>query len=167
MSFAGLVADTRDVLSRYVRRFVRNRCAAEDIVQEAFIRTYTHAEPSEPMRPYLFTVARNLASKVRRHDRVVADHLARVSGADLQAVSDSPETAVLADERLRLLNEAIAKLPPQCRAAFTRRMFQDESYKEIAQYLGISVKTVEKHIAHGVREVYAALSTRYRDVESP
>ncbi len=56
------------------------------------------------------------------------------------------------DERNRLVQEAIDRLPPQCCAAFTLRIFHECSYKEVADRLGISVKTVEKHISRAIRE---------------
>lgn len=165
--FARLFSDSREVLSRYVRRLVRSRSAAEEIVQEAFLRTYTQGEVSGSLRPYLFSVARNLAFKTKRHDQVVNACAVSFGASDLHAAYESPEEAALADERIRALKEAIAALPPQCRAAFTLRMFHDRSYKEIAAHLGISAKTVEKHIATGAREVRAALVRRYKDVREP
>lgn len=157
-----------------MRRLVRTRGVAEDIVQEAYLRTYASEVPvsgearEDGARPYLFSVARNLASKARRHDRVVDAYAAQYAAAsELHGVHESPEDAALADERIRLLNEAVGRLPPQCRAAFTLRMFQDRSYKEIATYLGISRKTVEKHIALGVRQVHAALNRRFTETQPP
>jgi len=167
-SFARFFAESREALSRYVRRLVKTQGAAEEIVQEAYFRTYTHGKASEPLRPYLFSIARNLASKARRHDRVVdALSIQDLGALELQGTCESPEEAALADERLRLLNDAIAALPPQCRAAFTLRMLQDRSYKEIAAHLGISTKTVEKHIARGASQIHASLAQRYKDVKIP
>lgn len=166
--FARLFADSRQALSRYVLRLVRSRSAAEEIVQEAFLRIYTSGVAANPARPYLFTIARNLASNARRHDRVVDAVSAKdVDVGELYSSGGSPEEAALTDERIRLLHEAVDNLPPQCRAAFTLRMFNDCSYKEIAVRLGISTKTVEKHIALGVGEIHAALARRYKDVKAP
>ena len=100
-------------------------------MQEAYFRTSAHGKASGPLRPYLFSLARNLASKARRHDRVVdALSVQDLGVMELQATCESPEEAALADERLRLLNDAIASLPPQCRAAFTLRMFQARDYAQ-------------------------------------
>ena len=75
---------------------------------------------------------------------------------------ESLETGLLRDERNRLIQEAIDRLPPQCRAAFTLRVFHECSYKEVADRLGISAKTVEKHIARGLRETHSFLKRRYQ-----
>ncbi len=169
-SFARLVAESRDSLTRYVQRLLRRKESAEDIVQEAYLRTYTHSDPGRgPLQPYLFTIARNLAFKAHRHERIVDEHIARLdpssSSDSLEDAESSAEASVLAAERLRLLKDAIGALPPQCRTAFTLRMFHDRSYKEIAAQLDISPKTVEKHIATGTAQVCATLARRYKDVK--
>lgn len=166
--FVRLFLESRQALSRYVRGLVGTQSAADEIVQEAFLRTYRQWNAAAPMRPYLFAVARNLAFKARRHDRVVVASSIKNGGfEEMQEVSQSPEDTVLSDERMRLLHAAIASLPPQCRAAFTRRMLQGQSYKEIAAQLGISPRTVEKHIALGVREIHAIMDRQYKEVQQP
>jgi RNA polymerase sigma-70 factor (ECF subfamily) len=164
LSLTRLFSDSREALSRYVRRLVRSPGDAEEIVQETFLRAYQQREEVDLKPPYLFSIARNLASNVRRHERI-ADAFSSTQdahGVQLHGTCESPEDAALADERLHLLNEAIQSLPPQCRAAFTLRMFQDSSYKEIAAQLGISTKTVEKHVALGATEIHTILARRYR-----
>jgi RNA polymerase sigma factor (sigma-70 family) len=84
-----------------------------------------------------------------------------LDGVWTQSQSESPETELLRDERNRLIQEAIDQLPPQCRAAFALRIFHGCSYKEVADCLGISAKTVEKHIARGLRETHAYLKGQY------
>jgi RNA polymerase sigma-70 factor (ECF subfamily) len=81
------------------------------------------------------------------------------SGVD--AEYESLESGLLRDERNRLIEQAIQRLPPQCRAAFTLRVFHECSYREVADRLGISVKTVEKHISRGIRETNRYLKIQY------
>ena len=63
--------------------------------------------------------------------------------------------------RAGFIAPALRSLPPQCRAAFTLRIFHECSYKEVAERLGISVKTVEKHISRAIRETNSYLKGRY------
>jgi RNA polymerase sigma-70 factor, ECF subfamily len=160
---ARLFSDSREALSRYVRRLVRSPSAAEEIVQETFLRAYQHRDEADLKPPYLFSIARNLASKARRHERILDTFSADVHSAQLHGACELPEDAALTDERLRLLHEAIQSLPPQCKTAFTLRMFQERSYKQIAEELKISVRTVEKHVALGATQIHAALAKRYQE----
>lgn len=163
--FIHLFADSRDALRRYVRRLVRSRETAEDIVQEAYLRIYARREETSEPRAFLFSIARNLASNVRRHDRVAETFRLMKGDADDFFQSESMEDSLLADERIRVLKQAVEGLTPQCRAALTLRVFHDCSYKEIATRLAISEKTVEKHIALGLRGVHAYLAHQYKEVQ--
>lgn len=162
-----LFLESHRALRRYVRRLVPSMASADDIMQEAFLRTYEHGNRSTTPRAVLFSAARNLALDARRHARVAkTDSVGDLDALGVVSSDDSPETLALADEESRLLREAVQRLPPQCRAVFALRVFHACSYREIADRLGISVKTVEKHVAQGLRESHRHLKRQYRDVSS-
>ncbi|MEJ0008853.1 MAG: sigma-70 family RNA polymerase sigma factor [Steroidobacteraceae bacterium] len=158
-----LFCESQPALRRYVRRLVGSREAAEDVVQEAFLRTYMHADTVKVPRAFLFSIARNLAADSRRHNRIAKTDLVGDCG-ELEVVSlgESPEGVMLAEEQSRLLRQAIERLSPQRRAAFVLKVFHACSYKEIALRLGIAPKTVENHIAHALRETHQYLRQRYK-----
>ncbi len=161
-TFTKLFAESRQALHRYIRRFVSSSETAKEIVQEAFLRTYRERESVVTLRAFLFSTARNLAANEFRHRRTVErGTLASFDQTQLPAECESLESGLLRDERNRLIQEAIDRLPHQCRAAFTLRVFHEYSYKEVADQLGISVKTVEKHISHAMRETNSYLKLRY------
>jgi RNA polymerase sigma factor (sigma-70 family) len=171
--FTRLFAESGEALRRYVRGFVRSRETADEIVQEAFLRTYERtSEQGDAMpasRPFLFSVARNLAIDRLRHERTVGIDL--VGDFDDSAVantSEAIENQLIADEASRLLKEAVEQLPPQCQAAFTLKVFHGHSYREIAEQLNLAEKTVEKHIARGLLKTHHYMRARYaaaREVE--
>src|SRR3546814_9221420 len=70
--FSRFVAETGRSLQRYVRRLVGSPAAAEDIMQEAYVRTYQQGERVEQPKAFLFVTARNLAHNARRHQQVAA-----------------------------------------------------------------------------------------------
>jgi RNA polymerase sigma factor (sigma-70 family) len=158
-----LFSESRPALRRYVRRLVGSRETADDVVQEAFLRTYVNADHVKVPRAFLFSTARNLAADSRRHNRVTkSDPLGDSDDSEVVSLSESPEGQALADERSRLLRHAIERLSPQCRAAFVLKVFHACSYKDIAQRLGIAPKTVENHIARALRETHQYLRQRYK-----
>jgi RNA polymerase sigma-70 factor (family 1) len=160
--FTKLFAESRQALHRYIQRFVGSSETAKEIVQEAFLRTYRQRESVTTLRAFLFSTARNLAANEYRHRRVMErGALGYFGDSRVKTEHESLETEVLRDERNRLIQEAIDRLPPQCRAAFALRVFHECSYKEVADRLGISAKTVEKHIARGLRETHSYINRRY------
>ncbi len=160
--FTKLFAEYGRALHRYIRRFAESNESTKEIVQEAFLRTYRERDSVKTLRAFLFSTARNLAANEYRHrQKVERVGLRNLDNVWTQSQSESPETELLRDERNRLIQEAIDQLPPQCRAAFVLRIFRECSYKEVADRLGISAKTAEKHIARGLRETHAYLKGRY------
>jgi RNA polymerase sigma-70 factor (ECF subfamily) len=160
--FTKLFAESRQALHRYIRRFVGSSETAKEIVQEAFLRTYRQRESVTTLRAFLFSTARNLAANEYRHRRTMERGALGDSGDSwVKTERESLETEMLRDERNRLIQEAVDRLPPQCRAAFALRVFHECSYKEVADRLGISAKTVEKHIARGLHETHSYLKRRY------
>jgi RNA polymerase sigma-70 factor (family 1) len=160
--FTKLFAESRQALHRYIRRFVGSSETAKEIVQEAFLRTYRQRDTVTTLRAFLFSTARNLAANEYRHRRITErSTMSDFSDSRVKTERESLETELLRDERNRLIQEAVDRLPPQCRAAFALRVFHECSYKEIAERLGISAKTVEKHIARGLHETHCYLTRRY------
>jgi RNA polymerase sigma-70 factor (ECF subfamily) len=160
--FTKLFAESRQSLHRYIQRFVGSSETAKEIVQEAFLRTYRQGESVTTLRAFLFSTARNLAANEYRHRRTMERNaLGNFSLSGVKTEHESLEAESLRDERNRLILEAIDRLPPQCRAAFTLRVFHECSYKEVAERLGISAKTVEKHIARGLHDTHSYIKRRY------
>ncbi len=160
--FTKLFAESRQALHRYIQRFVGSSETAKEIVQEAFLRTYRQRESVTTLRAFLFSTARNLAANEYRHRRTMErDALGNFGDSWVKTERESLEAELLRDERNQLMQEAIDRLPPQCRAAFALRVFHECSYKEVADRLGISAKTVEKHIARGLRETHSYINRRY------
>lgn len=164
-TFANLFTESREALHRYIRRFVGSSETTKEIVQEAFLRTYRQGESVRTLRAFLFSTARNLAANEYRHQRTVErGALGEIAASGVESQCDPLEAEILRDERNRLIQEAVDRLPLQCRAAFTLRVFHQCCYREIADRLGISVKTVEKHIARGLKDTHSYLQRRYEEV---
>lgn len=148
------------VLMQYLRNALRNATEAEDLCQDVYVRVYQAAlkKIPEPAKPFLFTVARNLLLNRVRHEAIVSIEAV----ADLEALNiakDEPgvDRWVIAREELRLLQAALDRLPRRCHQAVTLRKIEGLSHREIAQRMGISEKTVDRHIADGVTQLADAL----------
>lgn len=126
----------------------------DDIVQESYAILAAKADVAEIRNPrtYMFQVAYSVMLQQLRHARVVPI----VAVADiglLEAAEDqpSPERTVQARDDLRTIQAAIAAMPRQTRQAFVLRRVEGLSQREIAGQMRLSVHTVEKHIARGIK----------------
>lgn len=156
-----LFHETGALLQRRMRRFSRTPADAEDATQEAFLRAVEYEGPIRAPDGFLYHAARNVAFDRLRRDKVVRSFaLGGIPPSAVDHTAESAEAELLAEERTRVLKEAVDRLPPQCQRVFVLRVFQGLSYKEIAKTLGLSAKTVEHHLARGVHDVYAHVRTR-------
>jgi len=158
-----LVAETRGGLSRYVARFCSSQDEVQDIVQEAYLQVYCALRKTGPdghtPAALLYTTARNIAFSRHRHRKVVAAAAPALSaGERLRREQAGIEQQVSRDQQMQMLLRALNGLPPKCREVFVLRMIEGLSQREIGERLGISVSTVEKHLARGLQQCRAELA---------
>lgn len=146
--------DTQAILRRFVRRFAQTRHDIDDITQEVIARAL-QAERERQIddpRGFLFGIAKNVVYKdLQRRSRFITQFVDdSVAAAGLQPLPPLDEEL---DQRQRMLLfwEAVASLPSQCQKVFVMCRVLGKSHKEIAVTLGISVSTVEKHVAAGLK----------------
>ena len=140
----------RTTLARAVSHIVPPR-EVEDIVQETYVRVCQVGERDDIHHPrsFMLRTARNLALDHRKRSESMED-----LQEDLQELStgvDDTYDRVAANQEFGYFCEAVRQLPQQCRKAFVLRKVYGYSQKEIADSLGISENTVEKHIATGIK----------------
>lgn len=137
-------------LKRYLRRFLGRAEDVDDIAQESFVRLLEAGSKGLIVHPsaYLYRTARNLAfNATARRSRHLERSLEEVFGPDVAAEAASIEDTVAAEFRFERFCQAAALLPPQCRKVLVLRKVYGLPPAEIAAQLGISVSTVEKHLA--------------------
>lgn len=136
-------------LLRFVTAKLGCRDQAADVVQDTFLRVRTVNDLAGIAQPraFLYKTAVNLMVDLFRRQRVRAEQGTGLDLAEyLQSTAPRQDDAVEAKERVQLLYDAIAELPPRCRQVFLLHKFMDLSHAEIAGRLGISKNMVEKHV---------------------
>lgn len=123
---------------------VRDRAAAEDVVQEAFIRAYTHLDAYDAERdfyPWIATIAVRLAQNWRRRAR---EHARDDLAEDHELAGDGSVLGdVLSEETARQLWQAVGALPSGERMSVMMYYRQDMKVEEIARALGVTSGTVK------------------------
>lgn len=177
--FELLVRRHSEELFQFLARFIGNAASAEDIVQETFLQVHLSAAQFDRQRrfkPWLFTIAANKARDFlrgrSRRPEVPLD--AFVGSADdeqgqrfldfLADVSTAPETALVEDERRRLVEQIIDGMPEHLREVLVLGYYHRFPYRDMAEILGIPLGTVKSRlhaaVAYFAREYRAAMKER-------
>lgn len=153
-SFLESFMDSRLRLARTVGRIVRPD-DVEDILQETFISTYaaSRSRKIDNQQAFMVRVARNLA----------LDHVKRAGVKTTSSLEEVDETCLVSDHNLEVNHQIheqflefcriVAELPSSCRRVFILKKVYGLTLEEIAERLGISTSTVEKHVAKGLAVV--------------
>ena len=153
-------------LKRYLSRILKRPEDVEDIAQEAFVRVLEAGSKGEIryQQAYLFRTAHNLAlNALARKANLLVDYMEDFPEPEVLTESIALEETVAAQRRFELFCRAVATLPEQCRQVLVLRKVYGLSQQEVATRLGISVSTVEKHLAKGMLRCTAQL----RQLEHP
>jgi RNA polymerase sigma-70 factor (ECF subfamily) len=155
-------------LVRFAREILRNTEQAEDMVQEVFTKIWTKRESIDITtyaKSYLYVAVKNhcfnmLKQNEKKHwmDESMEDDI-RLSTADTSGNVDAKK---LESD----IHAAIDKLPPKCGLIFKMSRFEDKSYKEIAEALELSVKTVENQMGKALALLRTALGPYLKDLVS-
>jgi len=147
-------------LHAFISRFVYRRHDIDDISQEAFLRAYKAERKTKIQNPkaFLYKVARNVAlDELKKKSNLLTEYIEDIAGFDVLQTEKSFEERFDDKETFKVFCEAVSMLAPKCQKVFIMRRVYGFTQKEIARELGISVSTVEKHIATGLRRCRAAL----------
>ena len=135
------------------KRMTGNLDAARDLVHDAYAAVLSDDRwrTVENPRAYVRRAVTNIAvDKLRRKKVVQIDDFSDADFFNHRDASPDAFQAVAGREELRMVLEALDKLPKQCRRVFTMRKIEDISPIEIARRLGLDIKTVENHLARGI-----------------
>jgi RNA polymerase sigma factor (sigma-70 family) len=138
---------------------------ADDIVHDAYARLLGYAAWREIASPRAFclTTIRNLALERLRRDSIVGiDRIASLDAIEIEDHAPDAFRQTAGRMELAAMLRAIDDLPPQCGRVVKLRKLEGLGPSEIAVSLGISVSTVETHLAKGL----ARLTERLRETEA-
>jgi RNA polymerase sigma-70 factor (ECF subfamily) len=140
-------------LCNYAYTFLQDKEESEEIVQTTFLSVWEKRDTlaiRTSVRPYLYAMVRNACLNVIKHEKIKQKYV----GEEMALASvghDSVAHAVASSELEIKIQEAMSKLPEQCRLVFKLSRFEELKYAEIAEQLQISIKTVENHMGKALK----------------
>lgn len=147
-------------LHAYAFSFLRSDVLAEEAVQNVFFRIWRRKDALRslaPLKPYLYRSVHNESLNMLKRLRREAEYAGNQAHSDEGSDADASEL-MQAGELKQRIAVALNALPPQCGTVFRMSRFEELRYQDIADKLGISVKTVENHIGKALKMLRVALA---------
>lgn len=148
-------------LVRLARLFVDDRDAAEDLVQEAFLRLARHAdriEQRDRAPAYLRSIVLNLARDHNRRGLVSIRHHPP-AGREVDVREDPSDRLVHGEQHAQVIR-AVRRLPARQRDCVVLRYFEEQSVDEIAATLDVSANSVKTHLRRAMASLARSLEAR-------
>ena len=161
LNLEGAMKEYQSVLLRYASRVLNNEDAAQDVVQEAFIRLHGNwekiTERGVPLRGWLFRTTHNAAvDYIRKESRRRRLHQRQSNETDPRDYASDQHDR---DERHELVFRHLHVLKPKERSVLVLRLQEQMSYKEIATvlkrsegYVGTLVHAATKKLSRSLKQ---------------
>ena len=143
-------------LCAYSRRYVGRKDVAEEIVSDTFMKIWENRERIEintSIKAYLFNAvcnnSLNYLRKLKSKNNIVEYFNETISeNIGFESISEDIEEQSLIMENMgQKIEEAVSRLPEQQQKVFRLRRFEGKKTKEVAEMMGLSVKTIEMHLS--------------------
>ena len=154
-AFDKLFTDWFGKLYTYAFSVLRDEAMAEEAVQAVFCRVWEKRDQLQvrsSLKAYLYGSVYHECMNWHRHEKYVKAHRSYVMRSEQPSVNNASGKAELGELEIRL-KQALDELPEQCRAIFQLSRFGGLKYREIAEQLDLSVKTVEAQVSRALKEL--------------
>ena len=167
--YAELIARHQRRASRIAHHYLRDAAEADEAVQDAFVKAYSHLASFREELPFDVWFTRilingcldRIKARTRRERWVQPLSDARSPDRDLTervaTAGPSPEEALLARERRRTIAAALARLPERQRAVFVLSHVEGYTSREVSALTGLNESTVRVHLFRAIRKLRTLL----------
>lgn len=158
LAFDHLFQDYFVPLTQYARLYLKDEDDAKDLVQKLFTQMWEQPdrfEAESSIQGLLYSAVKNRCLNWLKHEKVKKEHqqYTAQTKAKLYVVQDDDHS-----DLEKKIEKALQLLPEQCRRVFELSRIDGLKYKEIAEQLNISIKTVEVHMGKALRHMRTELA---------
>ncbi len=155
-AFRIIVNTYQEKVIRFISLFVSSRFECEELASDVFISLWKNKESMATISDldnYIFIVARNKALNHLRKNKTELIDLDSFQIDLFHSTNTTPESIYISQEEVEILNRAINELPHKTKLAFHLVRENKMKYKDAAEILGVSIKTIEKQVASAVAKL--------------
>ena len=148
-------------LCAFTNKFLNDPEEAREIVQHVFVKIWEgrdEIDPEDSLKSYLFKIAQNLSLNKLRRKKVESKYTEVLKLVYIEQQEFSVHESLMARELEEHISHSIGKLPAECRRVFELSRIEGLKYREIADTLNISIKTVEAQMSKAIRSLRIELS---------
>jgi RNA polymerase sigma-70 factor (family 1) len=150
--FTGLYSS----LFLFAKSMIKSKEAAEEIVSDVFIKIWEKRQDLEKidnLKVYLYVSTRNTALNYLHVQKRNLTNPIEEFHAEFTSIYFDPEQLMITADMLALIKRSIDQLPPKCKIIFKLIKEDGLKYREVAEILEISVKTVENQLAIALQKI--------------
>ncbi|MDR1918637.1 MAG: RNA polymerase sigma-70 factor [Tannerellaceae bacterium] len=150
-------------LMRFTGLYLSTPAEAEEVVSDTFLSLWNKRKALPGIAhfdSYIYSIAKNKAISYYRSQHI-EKIMVKEKEIDLFFQTETtPEEELITKEEISRLNAAINALPDKCKTVFKLVREDNLKYKDVAEILDISVKTVESHLSTAIKKLREALATK-------
>jgi RNA polymerase sigma-70 factor (family 1) len=150
-------------LKRFAFSFLHNKESAEEVVSDVFIKMWakrTSLTEIENLRVYLYISTKNTALNYLHKQQRQPFAGFTEAEMDFPSTALNPEEQMVTAEMMRQIQAAVNALPPRCRLVFKLVKEDGLHYREVADILSISIKTIDSQLAIALKKISVALHSK-------
>lgn len=145
-----------DDLCNFVHVYLHDQAWSEEIVQDIFVYFWENKEKLQintSVKSFLFSASKFKSLNLLRDTKTKKRIVEKIGKTEPLITSEEEDSYFDTNEFKKILDAAVDQLAPKCREIFLLSKFEDLSNKEIAEKLGISVKTVENQMTIALKKL--------------
>ena len=152
-------------LTQFAFSFAKSREMAEEIVSDVFINIWKgrkNMEEIDNLKTYLYISTKNISLKyLLKQHKQVAIAIDALS-IELESKDIHPEQMMITADMVNKITEAVNQLPPRCKLVYKFIKEDGLRYKEVADIMNISVKTIDSQLAIALKKIGAVINVNLK-----
>jgi len=169
-AFSSVFRELYEPLVRYASGITKKTEAAEDVVQEVFLKLWTDRDEitiERSLQAFLYTMVRNRALNANRNRKTKAQSTQPEDMDRRRNEEPKPDEEYATEDLRQRISEWIEDLPPRRQEAFVLSRHHGLSHSEIASIMEISKRTVDTHVVHALQDLRRRLDNYRNEGDSP